>query len=736
MKMGKNMKKWTPLLVSFLLILTSCVSELDKYYATPDWLKGNSWEVLDKKGNFKLFLSAVEKSSFKDLVQGKGLVTVMAPTDSAFQVYLTKHNYSSIDVISKKELDKLVGFHLLFYSFNKETFEDYKPNGIESQNSLKGSYYKFRTKSRDSISVEYDANAHKSYKVMHFDRFLPVFSNNLFTSYKIDAKSNYEFFYPNSTWSGTDGFNISEASVKEYSIVSDNGYVYTINKVLEPLETVYTNLKTDANYSDFATAYERFASYQYDVTATTDYGKGDSLFQKYYSGVLPAISSEWPVSSYLSLAILSYGAHNVFAPDNSAMQAFFNKYWAPYYSDISKVNFEPMLALLTNHVYSSTILFPGQIEAGTLKSNFGNTIQFDRSSVQKKNICVNGSIYGLNQVIVPPMFEKVTAPMFCDTAYTIILDIMKNGGYVPTLISDATKFNVFYPTNKMITGYTNLDGKLITFETGTNKYGTQVVYIDGDNGPVPMNTSQKKTFAGSQIATEMISSRNGNEAVYRTLISYNYIYTKANKVYSSYLYNLGVDTKVPTFTKINSYSNGDAYALSGDGASALVPESNQFKNLTTATCPSALKTFIAYAGKALFTTQTPPYSFLQGDKFILLIPPATGLATILSSVTPTPSVGLTPEQVIALANAFKPYFINVSASNLLDYPFPGANVQGQLVSFGKKSDGTTATFTLVDRGTELVVIDAKGNEAKVTNYFPYIYGDGAVYLIDRLLSVE
>ena len=116
--MGKIMKKWTPILVCTLLLLSSCASELEKYYATPDWLKGNSWEVLDKKGNFKLFLSAVEKSSYKDLVQGKGLVTVMAPTDSAFQAYLIKHKYGSVDDLAKtiKELDKLVGFHLLFYS--------------------------------------------------------------------------------------------------------------------------------------------------------------------------------------------------------------------------------------------------------------------------------------------------------------------------------------------------------------------------------------------------------------------------------------------------------------------------------------------------------------------------------------------------------------------------------------------------------------------------------------------
>lgn len=123
------------------------------------------------------------------------------------------------------------------------------------------------------------------------------------------------------------------------------------------------------------------------------------------------------------------------------------------------------------------------------------------------------------------------------------------------------------------------------------------------------------------------------------------------------------------------------------------------------------------------------YSFLQGDKFILLIPPKASLAAGYAALANKTTEGI--------AAFLKTYFINVNSSNLLDYPFPGANVQGTLVSFGKKTDGTAATFTLVDRGTGgLVIIDAKGNEAKVTNYFPYIYADGAVYMIDRLLSVE
>jgi hypothetical protein len=734
--MGKIMKKWTPLFACIFIVMTSCVSELDKYYATPDWLKGNSWEVLDKKGNYKLFLSAVERTSYKDLVQGKGIITVMAPTDSAFQVYLSKHNYASVAAIPDSVVTKLVGFQLLFYSFDKQKFEDYKPGGIESTNPIKGMYYKYRTKSRDDISVDKDP-AYKFIprKVIHNDRFIPVLSYNFFTSFGIKAKENYEFFYPNSTWTGDNGFNASNASVLEYATVTDNGYVYSTNQVVEPLETIYKQLNLENGYDIFRKAYDRFKTFQYDATSTANYGKGDSVFIMNHGTQLAPIASEWPVPDYNSLSILSFAAYNLFAPDNSSMQAFYDTYWRPYYKDkgMDSIRFEPLLALLQNHNYSSTILFPEQIERGAIKSPYGSAIQFNRAAAKMKHICVNGSLYGLDHVIVPPMFDKVTSPMYCNPKYTMFLDMMKNASYVQTLISDVTKFKVFYPSDSMITVYSNLDGKNLRYvNTNNYKYGAQEVQIDGDNGFQTMSVNQKKTFAGSHVATELISSRGTTESVYRTFDPYNYIYINGTSVYSSSIFNSGIAAKVPTMKKIEgSWTNGEAYELTGATATALTPEYNQFKNvITSITSPADYSTFKLLINSSGLAAATPPFSFLQGERFIVLIPTNAAITAGLTSK----KIPVTPADKVA--SYLKPYFINVSASSLLDYPFPGAGVQGTLVSFGKKSDGTTATFTLVDRNNELVIIDAKGNEAHVLSYFPRIYADGAAYVIDKLLEIE
>ncbi len=731
--MKKAKFKFLMIFSGLMVLLASCQTELEKYYQTPDWLKGNAWEVLEDKGGFTLFLNAVERSSFLDLVKGKGIITVMAPTDSAFQAFLTKKGYNSIQSIPLAEIDRLVGYHLVYYSFTKEAFEDYKPGGSESVNKLKGIYYKFRTKSREEITTETDpASNNAKRKVMHQERFLPVFSHNFFQSYLIDAKSNYEFFYPASNWNITAGFNASNASVKEYAIVTDNGYVYVVNQVLEPLETIYNTLKNANGFDLFRKAYDRFVSFTYDPVSTLEYGKGDSLYIMTHGTELPPIASEWPVQDYKQLALLSYAAYNLFAPDNTSMQAFFNQYWSGYYNSLDDVNFEPLLALLLNHFYSgSTIQFPEQIETGKLKSPFGTAIQFNRNDASYKSICVNGAFYGLNKLLVPPMFERVTAPMYRDPKYNIFLDMAKNAGFIPTLITDVNNFKVFYPADSMITQNTNLEGNDIQYQNlNPKKYGAQEVQIDSDNGFTAMSVNQKKAFSGGHIATRLISSI-GNEAVYATMNSYNYLYVKDNKVYSSALYNMKVDAKVPEFTLLGNWTNGQAYALKGQDASALVPEFNQFKNMITSVAsPAEFSNFKNTIQAGGMDKTSPPFNFLLGERFIAFIPKDDAMYAgwMNGSVPVTPAT--------AVINYLKRYFVNVTASGLLDYPFSGSGVQATLTTFGVNTQGTAIKFELIDQNNQLYIKDGKGKMVKVLQYFPYIYADGAAYLIDGLLETE
>ncbi len=730
-----QMKKWI-FFVGIILTMLSCETALEKYYRTPDWLKGNAWEVLEDKGEFSMFLEAIDSTSFKELVKGKGIVTVMAPTNEAFQAYLNSHNYNSISDIPKDVIEKLVAYHLVYYSFSKSAFEDYKPEGLSSENDLKGVYYKFRTKSRDDISQLVDpTEGNLLRKVINKERFLPVFSHNLFESYKIDAKANYEYFYPNSTWTGSEGFNISNASVIDYAIVTDNGYVYTIDQVLEPLETVYTSLNEQTDYSLFRNAYDRFLSFNYDAVASAEYGEKDSLFVRSHGTDLPAIASEWTNLQngidYTQLSILSRRAYNLFAPNNMAMNQFFQEYWSAYYTSLDQVNFLPLLALLTNHVTSGDVLFPQTIEAGSVKSPLGTPIIFDREDADVRKMCVNGTLYGLNKVLVPSLFTQVTKPMFVNPKYNIMLDMVINSSFLYSLLSNQVQFKIFYPSDSIIELNTTLEGRMIKYvNTNKLKYGAQSLQIEGDLGLEDMKFSQKKVIAGSHVAQKKIYE-SGDTAVYSTMNDFNYLYTIGNKVYSSSIYNSGDPLKVPTFSKIGNYPNGEAYSISGASASALVPETNQLKSIfTSIAAPADFEYFKALISAAGMDKTLPPYNFLLGERFIVLVP---SNAAILAGF----AAGKIPFSPADKVSSFiKPYFIHVSESGLLDYPFPGSGLNTELVSFGVNSSGERVKYTIQDKGKYLVVKDAKGNEIKVSSVLPRVYADGAAYIIEGLLDVE
>jgi hypothetical protein len=83
--------------------LISCEQEMDKYYQLPEWLKGNAQEVLKADGDYSIFLEAIERAGYAEMVGGKGIVTVIAPSDESFRKWLQDHRYASIKDVSVEE---------------------------------------------------------------------------------------------------------------------------------------------------------------------------------------------------------------------------------------------------------------------------------------------------------------------------------------------------------------------------------------------------------------------------------------------------------------------------------------------------------------------------------------------------------------------------------------------------------------------------------------------------------
>ena len=467
------------------LVMASC-SDMDKYFEVPGWIEGSIYEKLQADGQHSQFLKGADKAGYAPMLNGKSILTVMAPDDQAMTAYLQAHyGVTDIDQLSLAEVKKLIGFHLLYYSFDYDKLVNFRPSegdGATDEQKLQkaGLYYKFRTRSQDPVEQAMslvtttldDGTVDSTYEqvyVYHPDRFVPVFSHLMFRTKAINANDNYTYFFPETGWKGDGGFQVANASVidpQSKDNTAKNGYIYKVDRVLRPMETIYTELQKSGKYTKFLSFYDQYKTYvkSDELTlnfATTDDLKGKDLYTVSF-GVLPAIASEWPIDDYKQFTTLSHRAYSIFAPTDEAMQNFFNDYWrVGGYASIDDVPTSQMTTLLLHSIFQETssqkdqsMIFPQEIKEGRIQDSEGNAIRFDTGTVPQEDriICSNGVLYGCKVLTPPSMFNSVTGPAYQYKKYstfgTMLSSTAANGsGLDKTFSADAIKFIMLYPDN-------------------------------------------------------------------------------------------------------------------------------------------------------------------------------------------------------------------------------------------------------------------------------------------------
>ncbi len=729
-----KIKPWLWPTVMLLMVLFSCKDPMEEHYATPSYLAGSAWDDLEKRGDYSIFLSGVEKVGYEQLVKGRGLVNVMAPNDRAFQLYLSERGFGSIDDMSLEQLTKLITYHLLSEPINKSEYARYNPYGNQNEfppNEM-GLYYKHATNARVPISTEYnpDPLIKDSVKVFHGELLLPVFSQYYFNNKQIDAAANYEYFYAGSSWTDDpDGFNVSEASVSEYEIITDNGFIYLIDRVLDPLGTIYTELENEGDNSSFLTLYNRFSEYVFDEVATEQFGNGEDLY-RFEHIELPNIAAEWPVSDfYASIPLVKGVGYTVFVPDNNTLEQFYQSYWSDYYPSLSAVNDLPIKWLLNNHVGAGSILFPQEISEGRWLTAQGTRILFDPiQDVSNKKICTNGAYYGMNKVLVPGMFQSVTGPVFQNPEYRMFLHMVAYTGLYLPLSSDAIEYTVFLPKDGVMENSGYYDLPMRYFDADTSVFGDEEIQLqDGSWGT--MSNGAMESYVNSHVGTALLTNANGTN-VYKTSFAYSYIYTRGNTIASNIMYN--EDSEWANLELIpGDWTNGTCYSVD----TAILKAETAFKFMVGSADDNPFlqdyKEFARLLEMAGLLPLNNPLDFLLNN-YMVFVPSNEAILNAPAGVIPTDPA--------ELANYLKYYFVNVASSELSDYVFAGAGIQGTFETYQTNTlpEQTGMTSIVVtDEGTKLTVSNPGGSQtANVINELPKVYGDGGVYVIDQLIQPE
>ena len=260
-----------------------------------------------------------------------------------------------------------------------------------------------------------------------------------------------------------------------------------------------------------------------------------------------------------------------------------------------------------------------------------------------------------------------------------------------------------------------------------------------------LNTTQAQEIAGAHVMDNVLSTRNGGtEIIYSSYNDFEYLYRVNDEIYSSATWNskaLGNEVSVPTAKLIKDYGEfGASYALEGDNTTvALLPEQANFKDrVMQDKNMNDYKGINVYLNASNVGKGDNAFSFIQGNRFIIFIPTNEAvMADMTTGPKRFPVTGSMDQRNMYVTSLF----IDVSSSGLVDYPFPvtGKRTEKVLTTFGTKTVNgkkESITVTLINEADgSMKLRDAKGNEVNVTSYFPYIYADGAAYVIDGVLDL-
>ncbi|MBQ8058198.1 MAG: hypothetical protein IJ199_00045 [Prevotella sp.] len=492
-------------LIMTAIMAASC-SDMDEYFETPSWLRGSVYETLEGDGNYSVFLAGAEKAGFRPHLEGKAIVTVMAPTDEQMRSYL-QENYGTTDIneLSVDEVKKLIGFHILYYSFDKGKMLNFRPlegDGAtdEEKEINSGMYYKFRTRSQDAVTSEkgpVSGGDSAVVSVYHLERFVPVYSYLMFQTKTIDAANNYNYFYPG-MWKDDAGFNVSNAGVDEYAVATSNGYIYRVNSTLKPLETIYTELKKRGEkFGRYLKMYDAYGNYELDADLTSTYGNGTDLYQHFHNNgsTLAPIACEWPVTDYRQMDLLSSVAYSVFAFSDDAINEFFNDYWKEGgYESLDDPDLKSsLLELLRNSFVTNSIAFPEEFQKG-LVLNYNEDaknpspiyINTDEVAQENRVMCSNGVFYGCDELIPPAKYNSVTGPAYQYKKFTYFQNMIESSSIKSNLSQQNEKFILLYPSNEQMKALENY---------AINSKGALVTVNGNDSTAVSGGTKNNTVYA-------------------------------------------------------------------------------------------------------------------------------------------------------------------------------------------------------------------------------------------------
>lgn len=461
--------------VVFGILFFSCKDdEFINKYERPKWLAGKVYTQILEEPELSIFAQSLELTGYDTLINISGSYTVFAPSNDAFNLYFASNTgYNSISDIPLDKLAAIVKYHIVQNAWTKNQLRSVdvfgwidtldiannQPKGFKRQTLLRYDNRKFGVIPNDvdneGVFIVDTLNSNRTRKVITDSRkHVPFFYKEYLDIYNLKL-NDYEFYFDRS-FEGTNDIYFAKAKIISDEIFAENGFIFVIDRVVEPLDNAYQILEskdTQEDYTHFLQLVNRFPIFEYNEQQTfkqpgADIGlEVDSLFDLSYPDLLFNIYNEKTnqprgVIGLPQDVTIRYH-HGVMAPTNNAFEVLINNY-INIPNGWGNLSQTPLVIrkIIANSHMSFNPVYPTNFTNGFYNGE-ADMVKLEVNNIVEKKFGSNSTFLGLNKAVIPRAFKSITGPVYLNRGYSTVMNAIEKTQLLPALKRENKEYVFF-----------------------------------------------------------------------------------------------------------------------------------------------------------------------------------------------------------------------------------------------------------------------------------------------------
>jgi uncharacterized surface protein with fasciclin (FAS1) repeats len=422
-----------------LVLVFACCEENMEHYERPDYLAGPIYQQLEKEGRFENYLTLLDTIGYKNILNRTGYFTVLAPNDSAFNIFLQDKGFVSLNQLDTVTMKQIVQYSIIDNGYTRRTLAAYQSSGgwvydvAFRRLTRANEYYHKDTIFKKEVyegsnKVIKEIEGEEVYIRNRENKHVPYFID-LFMNKQGLSSENLNKFFPGI---GYDGFNIMDARVINDNLIAENGYIYELGKVLTPLPNFDEYLVVHPQAGEMKTFKSILDMVSYGVYDSAVYQSLPVYTKSFeameinkvkYSVDFPVNYEGWLTGVGGSNAS-QINCWTLFVPSNQAMEQLLNDKILKHYASLDEIikakRANILFDIINDHMFY-TAIWPEKMASNT--AAFGKSLT--DNDFFAYNMASNGFFYGINTVLESSnSFTSVFSEVYLNPEYSFMYDAM------------------------------------------------------------------------------------------------------------------------------------------------------------------------------------------------------------------------------------------------------------------------------------------------------------------------